>query len=101
MSETMGNQSMTRQEVIQRAERANALLRDDLVAEVFQVLEKETVEDWKATTVLETAKREEAYRLILAMALFKGKLEAFVGDGLVAVAQQESEERRRKEEENG
>ena len=70
--------------VLERANRARAILEDALVAEVFDRMERRLVEAWAASGPGEMAVREESYRSLRALQSFRSEFERLLSDGKVA-----------------
>ena len=67
-----------------RGVRAEALMRDPLIQEAFQTLEKEFVSAWKQTAITDAAARENLYQLLQALEAFKGHFVRLIEDGHIA-----------------
>ena len=64
-----------------RAERAEALLRDELLIEAFDAVVEEYLELWRNSGPSEQETREKAFQLIRAVDLVKGHLESVISTG--------------------
>jgi hypothetical protein len=72
---------------------AQRLLADPVLRLVFEMLEDDCIERWKATPIGGAAAREEWYRLYVALREVEAKLRGFVAD-----AQMLESERQRRED---
>lgn len=63
------NEGKLREEAERKA-RAEALLRDPLIIEAFETLEKEFVTAWKQSAIADQAARENIYQLLQALEAF-------------------------------
>lgn len=70
--------------VLERANRARAILEDELVAEIFDRMERRLVEAWAASGPAEMAVREDSYRSLRALQNFRSEFERLLSDGKVA-----------------
>ena len=71
-------------ERVARAERAAALLRNELLQEAFTYLDDQFVQAWRQTAVADTENRERLYNLCQALQSLKGYIEGVVTDGKMA-----------------
>ena len=69
---------------LERANRARAILEDELVSEIFNRLERRLVETWAASAPSEGLMREESYRSLRALQNFRAEFERLLSDGKVA-----------------
>ncbi len=69
---------------LERANRARAILEDELVAEIFDRMERRLVEAWAASGPSEMGIREESYRGLRALQDFRSEFERLLRDGKVA-----------------
>ena len=69
---------------IDRAERVEALLREPLIIEAFETLEKEFVSAWKESPIEATQGREHIYQLLQALDGLKGHFRKVLEDGVIA-----------------
>lgn len=74
-------------ERVARAERATALLRNEILQEAFTYLDDQFVQAWRQTAVGDTENRERLYNLCQALQSVKGYIEGVVTDGKMAQAQ--------------
>lgn len=65
----------------ERGDRARAILEDELTQDAFKAIERQLFEDWCATKVEETEKREQLYRLYLGHLDYKDMLRQTMGNG--------------------
>lgn len=70
------------QEELWRA--AGALHRDGAAQEVLKRLEERYVDDWKRSEPAEGDKRDDAYRMVRAVAEFRSELAALAAEPTVA-----------------
>lgn len=73
-----------------RAARADALLRDELLVEAFDTLDKSYVGAWRETPIRDTEARERLWQAVQIVGKVRGHLTAIVGNG--KLAQKELEE---------
>ncbi len=69
---------------VERANRARAILEDELIGEIFDRLERRLVESWAASAPGEGPMREESYRSLRALQNFRAEFERLLSDGKVA-----------------
>src|SRR5262249_52360042 len=69
---------------VTRAERASALLTDDILAEAFVTLERNYVDAWRTTHVDDTAAREKLFLAVNIIGKVKEQLAKVVSDGVLA-----------------
>jgi len=74
-------------ENMSRGEKAEALLRNELLEEAFAKLEDDFIQAWKASAVEDTQNRERLYMLCQNLSAVKAYLENVVTDGKLAKAQ--------------
>ena len=77
------NEGKLRNEAERKA-KAEALLRDPLIIEAFETLEKEFVTAWKQSAIADQAARENIYQLLQALEGFKGHFAKVLEDGRLA-----------------
>ncbi len=77
------NEGKLREEAERKA-KAEALLRDPLIVEAFETLEKEFVTAWKQSAIADQASRENIYQLLQALEAFKGHFAKVLEDGRLA-----------------
>jgi len=70
-----------------RAEKAAALLRNELFIEAFEYLDEQFVEAWKTSGVDDGEAREKLFQLMQALGAVKGYFQSVVEDGKLAQAQ--------------
>ena len=68
----------------ERKAKAEALLRDPLIIEAFETLEKEFVTAWKQSAIADQAARENIYQLLQALDALKGHFQKVLEDGRLA-----------------
>ena len=64
-----------------RAERAEALLRDELLNEAFDTVVETYLDLWRNSDLSEQETREQAFQLVRAVDLVRGHLESVVSTG--------------------
>lgn len=69
---------------VDRAARAEALLRDPLIVEAFESLETQFVSAWKESAINDAEARENIYRLLQALDALKGHFRQVLEDGKLA-----------------
>lgn len=74
---------MTPAELKSRGENAARILGDRLMAESFDLLEKEIIESWEKCPVRDAEGREELWRLYKTAKKFKGIFEGIIQSGQV------------------
>jgi hypothetical protein len=70
-----------------RRARAEALLNNELLKEIFRDLEADLHKTWSATTLPETAAREKLWTATQVLGDIRNMLYKAIGDGKVAQAQ--------------
>jgi hypothetical protein len=75
------------QRQIERRARAEALMRDELMAEAFAALEAAYYEGWKNSKPAETAARERLWQAAQIVGIVRGHLALAIENGKVAQAQ--------------
>ena len=73
-------------EKIARAEKAEALLRNEILTEGFAYLEEQFTQAWKRSAVDDTENRERLYMLCQNLDALKGYINKVVEDGKLANA---------------
>jgi hypothetical protein len=68
-------------DVERRAERAKALLNDEVLKDAFAQIEADCVAQWKSTSALSHKKREKLWAELKAIESLKGKLQSFADTG--------------------
>lgn len=71
-------------ERVARAEKAAALLRNEILQEAFTYLDDQFVEAWRKSAVSDTENRERLYNLSQALQSLRGYFENVVTDGKLA-----------------
>lgn len=71
-------------EDLDRAGRAEALMRDPLIIEAFETLEKEFVSAWKESAITDQTSREHIYHLLQALEAMKGHFQTVLESGKLA-----------------
>lgn len=71
---------------IARAEKAEALLRNDILTDAFSYLENEFTQAWKKSPVEDTGSRERLYMFCQNLDALKGYINRVVEDGKLAKA---------------
>ena len=69
---------------VDRAAKAEALLRDPIMVEAFEALDREFVSAWKESAITDTEAREHIYRLLQALDALKGHFRQVLEDGKLA-----------------
>lgn len=72
---------------IELGHRAEQLLGNETLMEAFHELEMQYTNNWKASKVDESAKREQVYMSLRVLDDLKTKLQVFVDDGKIAKKQ--------------
>ena len=85
---------------VAKAVRAEALLDNDMLADVFDTLEKSYIAAWRATTIDDAAGREKLFLAINIVGKVRDHLASVVANGKLARAElkelMETAERRRR-----
>lgn len=76
-----------------RAAQAKQLLKDQILKEAFAVVVNEAIAEWVRTPANAVEKREELYRMVVAVDRVRGKLNAIVDEGKIAERAAEAAER--------
>lgn len=76
-------------ELIQRGERAEALLRDEIFREALEAVEAKYVTAWRNSSMDEYELRERAHICVCLLTDLKGQLIQYVRDGAIAGKQLE------------
>lgn len=71
---------------VERAAKAEALLRDPTLVEAFDTLETNFIEAWRNSSVADTDNRERIYHLLSALQALKGQIHSVIEGGKVAQA---------------
>lgn len=72
---------MTPDEIRQRGEHARQLLEDEVLAEAFDLAERQVLLAWENTGADQVGQRELAYQLFKAVKIQRGVLIAFMRQG--------------------
>lgn len=81
-------------EQMARADKAEAVLRNEIFAESFDYLEKEFTQAWKQSAIGDTEARERLYMLCQNLEALKGYITKVVEDGKLAKATLEELQKR-------
>lgn len=73
-------------EKMERGTRAEALLRNEILREAFEYLEKEFVSAWKNSGVGDAENRERLYMLCQNLSALEGYIKSVIEDGKLARA---------------
>ena len=76
-------------EAINRASKAEALLRNELLQEGFDYLEAQFIDAWRNSEVTDNESRERLYQLLKNLEALKGYFNTVIEDGKMANAQLE------------
>jgi hypothetical protein len=76
-------------EAINRASKAEALLKNELLQEGFDYLETQFIEAWRNSEVTDNESRERLYQLLKNLEALKGYFNTVIEDGKMANAQLE------------
>ena len=87
------NEGKARDAVL-RAEKAEALLRNELLTEAFDYLECQFVQAWKSSGIGEAEDRERIYQLSQNLEALKGYFQTVISDGKMAQSQIDEVKRR-------
>ena len=77
-----------------RAEKAEALLRNELFVEAFEYLDGQFTEAWKSSDIKDADNRERVYYLSQSLTALRGYFQSVVEDGKLAEAQLDDFRRR-------
>lgn len=77
-----------------RAERAEALMRNELLVEAFEYLDNQFTEAWKMSDIKDAENRERVYYLCQSLTALKGYFQSVVESGKLAEAQLDDFRRR-------
>lgn len=77
-----------------RAAKAEALLRNELLIEAFEYLDEQFIEAWRSSGVEDKEAREHIFHLSQALGAVKGYLQSVVEDGKLAQVSLEEFQRR-------
>ena len=78
---------------IDRAAKAEAFLREPLVAEAFEKLEADFIDAWKNTAVADTENRERIFHLLQALNALRGHFKTVVESGKIAQVNLDNQQR--------
>ena len=70
-----------------RAEKAEALLRNELFVEAFNYLDEQFTDAWKNSDIKDADNRERVYYLCQSLSALRGYFQSVVEDGKLAEAQ--------------
>lgn len=87
------NEGKARDAVL-RAEKVEALLRNELLTEAFDYLESQFVQAWKSSGIGEAEDRERIYQLSQNLEALKGYFQTVISDGKMAQSQIDEVKRR-------
>lgn len=87
------NEGKARDAVL-RAEKAEALLRNELLTEAFDYLERQFIQAWKSSGIGEAEDREQIYQLSQNLEALKGYFQTVISDGKMAQSQIDEVKRR-------
>ena len=79
------NEGKARQDMA-RADKAEAVLRNEIFIESFEYLENEFTQAWKQSALKDTDARERLYMLCQSLEALKGYIHKVVEDGKMAKA---------------
>jgi len=77
-----------------RAEKAEALLRNELLTEAFDYLEQQFIQAWRSSGIGEAEDRERIYQLSQNLEALKGYFQTVISDGKMAQSQIDEVKRR-------
>lgn len=87
------NEGKARDAVL-RAEKAEALLRNELLTDAFDYLERQFIQAWKSSGIGEAEDRERIYQLSQNLEALKGYFQTVISDGKMAQSQIDEVKRR-------
>ena len=87
------NEGKARDAVL-RAEKAEALLRNELLTDAFDYLERQFIQAWRSSGIGEAEDRERIYQLSQNLEALKGYFQTVVSDGKMAQSQIDEVKRR-------
>ena len=87
------NEGKARDAVL-RAEKAEALLRNELLTEAFDYLEQQFIQAWRSSGIGEAEDRERIYQLSRNLEALKGYFQTVISDGKMAQSQIDEVKRR-------
>ena len=65
----------------QRGDRARNLLNDDVLKDALDMIEKDCLDQWRATSFRDADAREKLWMQVKAIDIFRAKLHQAVADG--------------------
>jgi hypothetical protein len=81
-------------EAVARADKAEALLRNELLTEAFDYLEQQFIQAWRSSGIGEAEDRERIYQLSQNLEALKGYFQTVISDGKMAQSQIDEVKRR-------
>lgn len=81
-------------EKVQRASKAEALLRNEILQDGFDYLESQFIGAWRNSAVADTESRERLYQLLQNLDALKGYFQSVIEDGKLAQMQLDEIKRR-------
>jgi hypothetical protein len=81
-------------EAVARADKAEALLRNELLTEAFDYLEQQFIQAWRSSGIGEAEDRERIYQLSQNLDALKGYFQTVISDGKMAQSQIDEVKRR-------
>jgi hypothetical protein len=87
------NEGKARDAVL-RAEKAEALLRNELLTDAFDYLERQFIQAWRSSGIGEAEDRERIYQLSQNLEALKGYFQTVISDGKMAQSQIDEVKRR-------
>jgi hypothetical protein len=87
------NEGKARDAVL-RAEKAEALLRNELLTDAFDYLEQQFIQAWRSSGIGEAEDRERIYQLSQNLDALKGYFQTVISDGKMAQSQIDEVKRR-------
>lgn len=87
------NEGKARDAVL-RAEKAEALLRNELLTDAFDYLERQFIQAWQSSGIGEAEDRERIYQLSQNLEALKGYFQTVISDGKMAQSQIDEVKRR-------
>jgi len=87
------NEGKARDAVL-RAEKAEALLRNELLTEAFDYLEQQFIQAWRSSGIGEAEDRERIYQLSQNLEALRGYFQTVISDGKMAQSQIDEVKRR-------
>ena len=87
------NEGKARDAVL-RAEKAEALLRNELLTDAFDYLERQFIQAWRSSGIGEAEDRERIYQLSQNLEALRGYFQTVISDGKMAQSQIDEVKRR-------